>query len=686
MPYLKNKVEAIKADYKSKIDAVKRDCTSQISALDSGEKDEVKELNEQEADMAKKEQKCKHKYQHAQTVHAEKVTELEDAIERVHDRPYVAVYTDDGFAGTSQAFLPGSFTSDEIEHDCASSLRSVYVPPGFSVTIFELSNYKGRSIEIMHSVADLRTLEEWWDGGFRSITIDDSALQNFSVVTIRSHDEISRQKLNIVSDAFIPDDAERLQFNDTGIPCGKLFSVDEIVKPTGTANPDITLGAYIEGEFASKLANELTIGFSDTRNMVLFKRASATDEAYGYFSGKNRFDADAEVFEGDNFLSGAKRRKETPVQSMNQVRFEMRIADSKTYLKAEIWGIEFEHVLEGHLSTNLPISFVCFGDEGYQYEFHKVMIWADVLLTAPTDEEITELRIQRLRDIFNPQIDELRDNLQQTKGELDQYTQVYQDIKRHLGSVGQRYIDAREEAKIAADMLAKDLADECTQKVREATRERYFTPGDLAAHNSFSDCWVSVFNRCMDLTALLAEFQGQACCDPISKNAGRDVSHWFVQDENGDVHVRMHIDPESGVERPFCPQGHFIHCPPRDPDPLWRNDFGTPWWNDIDRFCVGRMSAHTRMIRCVNTLTGQEDVIEVCSEEIMEEILDRFLEYNDHCASYTWKRLGMPLEMHHTLKQSGVEDEGEVFYDMNIDDDYYIPALTLHFDDDLTVA
>ena len=47
--------------------------------------------------------------------------------------------------------------------------------------------------------------------------------------------------------------------------------------------------------------------------------------------------------------------------------------------------------------------------------------------------------------------------------------------------------------------------------------------------------------------------------------------------------------------------------------------------------------------------TGDDDVIEVCSEETMNEILDRYMELNEHAASYTWKRLGRPLDMDKTL-------------------------------------
>jgi hypothetical protein len=42
-------------------------------------------------------------------------------------------------------------------------------------------------------------------------------------------------------------------------------------------------------------------------------------------------------------------------------------------------------------------------------------------------------------------------------------------------------------------------------------------------------------------------------------------------------------------------------------------------------------------------ITDHNDVLEVGSEETINEILDRYLEINIHASSYVWKRLGKPL-------------------------------------------
>jgi hypothetical protein len=84
-------------------------------------------------------------------------------------------------------------------------------------------------------------------------------------------------------------------------------------------------------------------------------------------------------------------------------------------------------------------------------------------------------------------------------------------------------------------------------------------------------------------------------------------------------------------------------------------------------------------------LSKQDDIIQVASEETLSEILDRYLPLNDHAASYTWKRLGRPLDMELTLEENGIEDESREFLELDIDEDYYTPAVHLYYNDDLTV-
>ena len=170
--------------------------------------------------------------------------------------------------------------------------------------------------------------------------------------------------------------------------------------------------------------------------------------------------------------------------------------------------------------------------------------------------------------------------------------------------------------------------------------------------------------------------------EPILKAAGTDISHWFDGKTGA---PRTCLDPDLGLPVPYTPQGRYLHLPPDGPASDWNNDFGLPWWRNPVR-CIGLLSAQTRYIRITNTLTHQEDTLEVATEETLSEILERYIDYNAHARSYTWKRLGRVLDMDLTLHENGIENEEDTFYDLSLPDNYYYPALYLYFNDDLTEA
>lgn len=77
-------------------------------------------------------------------------------------------------------------------------------------------------------------------------------------------------------------------------------------------------------------------------------------------------------------------------------------------------------------------------------------------------------------------------------------------------------------------------------------------------------------------------------------------------------------------------------------------------------------------------------VLQVGALESMWEILHRYLPYNAHAASYTWKYEGKDLNMDYTLEQNGIRDEDEEFDHLSVDSAPYTPAILLYFNDDLT--
>ncbi|KAJ3215374.1 Cytochrome b5 domain-containing protein 1 [Dinochytrium kinnereticum] len=206
---------------------------------------------------------------------------------------------------------------------------------------------------------------------------------------------------------------------------------------------------------------------------------------------------------------------------------------------------------------------------------------------------------------------------------------------------------------------------------------RYYTRAEVELHNAPTDLWISWLGMVYDLTVLAEERKGDPLLAPILKNAGKDISHWFDK-RTGDL--KQHINPLTGAVTPYTPEGRFLHVPP----PLPRADWAvcetvTPWWLDRDAYCIGKLSQRTRKIRIINTLTKDEHVIEVCAEERLSAIQERYMAYNSHAKGYMWKRLGVLLDMNVTLEQNGIRDEGIHMERLGMDEEQYLPAIHLYF-------
>lgn len=74
--------------------------------------------------------------------------------------------------------------------------------------------------------------------------------------------------------------------------------------------------------------------------------------------------------------------------------------------------------------------------------------------------------------------------------------------------------------------------------------------------------------------------------------------------------IITHVDPLTECVKYYTPRGRFVHVPPTCPRTDWANDFGKPWWKDM-RYEVGTLTAKARWIRIINTLTAQEQRLEV---------------------------------------------------------------------------
>ena len=165
--------------------------------------------------------------------------------------------------------------------------------------------------------------------------------------------------------------------------------------------------------------------------------------------------------------------------------------------------------------------------------------------------------------------------------------------------------------------------------------------------------------------------------------AGTDITHWF---DPLTLEPKRAVDPMTNLFWWHCPTGRYLHIPPIEPCSAWDpEEIGTPWWKD-EALRIGQLSQKTRKVRIINMITKDDDVLEVASEENMHEIQERYIEMNDHAQSYTWKRLGRPLDMDKTVEDNDIPDESEEFIELGMDEDMYIPAIHLYYNDDLTVA
>ena len=79
------------------------------------------------------------------------------------------------------------------------------------------------------------------------------------------------------------------------------------------------------------------------------------------------------------------------------------------------------------------------------------------------------------------------------------------------------------------------------------SRAKYYTPSEVSAHNTSTDCWVSFLGKVYNLTTLCEEHSGinterlydttvinslplslgSVLLKPIVTHAGKDISHWF---------------------------------------------------------------------------------------------------------------------------------------------------------------
>ena len=152
----------------------------------------------------------------------------------------------------------------------------------------------------------------------------------------------------------------------------------------------------------------------------------------------------------------------------------------------------------------------------------------------------------------------------------------------------------RESSLIMNDQTKKNLPT--PYKLR-----RYYLPAEVALHNSSDSCWISMFQRVYDLTKLIQENHESTLIDPIVLAAGTDITHWFNPDTR---EPKTFVDPTTGIETCYCPTGRYLHIPPDTAHSDVATEaapFDQPWWQDSDKYMIGRLTKKVRKINLMNT-------------------------------------------------------------------------------------
>jgi hypothetical protein len=194
---------------------------------------------------------------------------------------------------------------------------------------------------------------------------------------------------------------------------------------------------------------------------------------------------------------------------------------------------------------------------------------------------------------------------------------------------------------------------------------RYFTKADVVGAGV---CRVVVFGKVYELGKVLEARKGDPGAKNLLEAQGTDISHWF-KNASGKIRTAR-IENAQFNQEPFSPVGDFLDL---------TAPAGNRWWED-ERNVVGRMASRTRLVTVENILTGQAALLEVPVEETLQDIQNRYMAFNFHAASYTWKFLGRVLDMNKTLDENAIPEleVSEIASD--------VPVLHVYFNDDLTEA
>ncbi|KAI5730753.1 cytochrome b5 domain-containing protein 1 [Diaphorina citri] len=207
----------------------------------------------------------------------------------------------------------------------------------------------------------------------------------------------------------------------------------------------------------------------------------------------------------------------------------------------------------------------------------------------------------------------------------------------------------------------------------------HFTSDEVLLRNKPRCCWVIIFGLVRNLSPLVREYKGKPEVKTILEYAGEDISHWFDK-STGDI--KYHIHPETGVRVPFTPFGKIPHVDTYLPSYKWKGLQTVPWWKD-EQYIIGKVTQKQIPIRILNVLTNQYTYLNVCCEDTLKRIEERYSKFNSNTEQYVWKYSGAVLDMDKTLEENGISDHLDIFDACFIPQDYYVPCIYVYFKDEI---
>ena len=209
---------------------------------------------------------------------------------------------------------------------------------------------------------------------------------------------------------------------------------------------------------------------------------------------------------------------------------------------------------------------------------------------------------------------------------------------------------------------------------------RYFTRFDLQQHHSVDSAWVSIYRDVYDITDVIRENRTEPGIDNLLKFMGKDMSHLFNPKTKRPITRNSVLVEEIGSKDP----NYVLHFPKQYMHSE-RESTTQPWYTN-SKLIVGRMAQKEVPVRLINTLTYEADTLQVPIEETLNEICERYLKFNVHARSYTWKDIEeRVLNMSLNLVNNKISEDYDVLDYLEVPDGQRpISTIFLHFNDDLT--